>query len=124
MIHMGDLVRHKGDYKNFDISKRKDIFNAIFHLTRKIPININSFIINKKYTSSNDIAFSNIINYNHIVEFDKTQERLFQITDMLTFIYKYYYNFKNKQYLSKNERTFWEATEMRKLLNHLKKKKL
>ena len=166
MIHMADLVRHKGDYKNFDISKRKDIFNAIFHLTRKLPINIHSFIINKKYTSSNkvlkqkimlefknfisknkkyfekfdevivfydngqnilgdaiDSTFSNIINYNHVMEFDKTQERLFQIADMLTFIDKYYYKFKNKQYLSKNEKAFWEATEMRKLVNHLKKKR-
>ena len=26
---MGDLVRHKGDYKNFDISKRKDIFKYL-----------------------------------------------------------------------------------------------
>lgn len=61
MIHMADLVRHKGDYKNFDISKRKDIFNAIFHLTRKMPININSFIINKKYTSSNKVLKQKIL---------------------------------------------------------------
>ena len=26
MIHMGDLVRHKGDYKNFDIITRKKIY--------------------------------------------------------------------------------------------------
>lgn len=143
MIHMGDLVRHKGDYKNFDISKRKDIFNAIFHLTRKLPINIHSIIIDKKYTSNNkvlkrkillelnsfiennrkyfskfdeimvfydngqnilgnaiDIAFSNLNNYEHIIDFDKIQERLFQISDMLTYVDKFDFKYKNKLHFS------------------------
>ena len=143
MIHMADLVRHKGDYKNFDISKRKNIFNAIFHLTRKLPINIHSIIIDKKYTSSNkvlkrkillelnsfiennqkyfskfdeimvfydngqnilgnaiDIAFSNLNNYEHIIDFDKIQERLFQISDMLTYVDKFDFKYKNKLHFS------------------------
>lgn len=143
MIHMADLVRHKGDYKNFDISKRKNIFNAIFHLTRKLPINIHSIIIDKKYTSNNkvlkrkvllelnsfiennrkyfskfdeimvfydngqnilgnaiDIAFSNLNNYEHIIDFDKIQERLFQISDMLTYVDKFDFKYKNKLHFS------------------------
>ena len=147
MIHMADLVRHKGDYKNFDISKRKNIFNAIFHLTRKLPINIHSIIIDKKYTSNNkvlkrkillelnsfiennrkyfskfdeimvfydngqnilgnaiDITFSNLNNYEHIIDFDKIQERLFQISDMLTYVDKFDFKYKNKLHFSKNEK--------------------
>lgn len=166
MIHMGDLVRHKGDYKNFDISKRKDIFNAIFHLTRKLPINIHSIIIDKKYTSNNkvlkrkillelnsfiennqkyfskfdeimvfydngqnilgnaiDIAFSNLNNYEHIIDFDKIQERLFQISDMLTNVDKFDFKYKNKLHFSKNEKIFFELMEMRKLLTQLEKKR-
>ena len=36
MIHMGDLVRHKGDYKNLDIITRRKLFRChIHHFTRK-----------------------------------------------------------------------------------------
>ena len=154
MIHMADLVRHKGDYKNFDISKRKDIFNAIFHLTRKLPINIHSIIIDKKYTSNNkvlkrkvllelnsfiennrkyfskfdeimvfydngqnilgnaiDITFSNLNNYEHIIDFDKIQERLFQISDMLTYVDKFDFKYKNKLHFSKNEKIFFNKNK-------------
>ena len=30
MIHMADLIMRREDYKNFDITKRKSIFNAIY----------------------------------------------------------------------------------------------
>ena len=141
MIHMGDLVRHKGDYKNFDIITRKKIYRSLHHFTRKLPLN--KFII-KHHKYSNkfkniivyydngqkilgniiDNVFSTLNNYEHIVEFDKVQERLFQIADMLTFIDKFDYKFKRKIPFSKNETVFFEIPEIRKMLNDLENKRL
>lgn len=62
-------------------------------------------------------------NISFINDFDKTKEKLFQVADMLTFIDKYYYKFKHKLYISKNEKIFFENMEMRKLLKELKSKR-
>ncbi len=62
-------------------------------------------------------------NISFINDFDKTKEKLFQVADMLTFIDKYYYKFKHKLYISKNEKIFFENMEMRKLLRELKSKR-
>ena len=61
MIHMAYLVRHKGDYKNFDIKKRKKIFNAIYVFFKKAPIKKYSIIINKKYTNNNKVSKQQIM---------------------------------------------------------------
>ena len=61
-------------------------------------------------------------NISFINDFDKTKEKLFQVADMLTFIDKYDYKFKHKLYISKNEKIFFEITEIRKLLKELKSK--
>ena len=58
-------------------------------------------------------AFSILGNYEQIDKFNHTQERPFQNADLLTFIYKYYYNFKNKQNLSNDEIYFFQSIEMR-----------
>ena len=63
-------------------------------------------------------------NISFISDFDKTKEKLFQVADMLTFIDKYYYKFKHKLYISKNEKIFFENMEMRKLLKELKNKRI
>ena len=57
-------------------------------------------------------------------KFNHLQERPFQSADMLTFIYKYYYNFKNKQNLSKGESYFFQSIKMRIIIKELEKKKL
>ena len=62
-------------------------------------------------------------NISFISDFDKTKEKLFQVADMLTFIDKYYYKFKHKLYISKNEKIFFENMELRKLLKELKSKR-
>ena len=38
MIHMADLVLHRGDYSKFDIATRKSIFNAIYQFSRRISV--------------------------------------------------------------------------------------
>ena len=63
-------------------------------------------------------------NISFISDFDKTKEKLFQAADMLTFIDKYYYKYKHKLYISKNEKIFFENMEMRKLLKELKNKRI
>ena len=52
MIHMADLIMRRRDYKNFDIAKRKSIFNAIYNFSRKIPVKFHTIIIDKKFTGS------------------------------------------------------------------------
>lgn len=52
MIHMADLIMRRVDYKNFDIAKRKSIFNAIYNFSRKIPVKFHTIIIDKKFTGS------------------------------------------------------------------------
>ena len=47
MIHMVDLIMRRGDYVNFDINMRREIFKTIFHFSRKVPIKIHSIIVNK-----------------------------------------------------------------------------
>ena len=49
MIHMGDLIMKRGDYRDFDIAMRKDIFRAIYHFSRKINVCYKTIIVNKKY---------------------------------------------------------------------------
>ena len=73
-------------------------------------------------TSILEDVFKNF-NISFISDFDKIKEKLFQVADMLTFMDKYYYKFKHKLYISKNEKIFFKNMEMRKLLKGLKSKR-
>lgn len=55
MIHMADLIMKKGDYKDFSIEMRKNIFKAIYHFLRKINIKYKTIIIDKNYTDNSRI---------------------------------------------------------------------
>lgn len=55
MIHMADLIMHRGDYSNFNLQARKSIFNSIYQFSRKIPVKYHTIIINKKYTDNSRI---------------------------------------------------------------------
>jgi len=167
MIHMADLVMHRGDYSNFTIQTRKNIFKAIFHFSRKINVKYHTIIIEKKYTDNSRILrqqlsnklnelikehtkyfekFDKIVMYydngqeilgalldtiffrfdgfEHRIQFDHKAERLFQISDMLTYIDKYDYKYKNKIPLNKGEKYFFTDEEIRKILNSLDKKRI
>lgn len=52
MIHMADLIMRCENYRDFDIAKRKSIFNAIYNFSRKISVKYQTIIIDKKYTDS------------------------------------------------------------------------
>ena len=167
MIHMADLVMHRGEYRNWDINNRRKLFTAIYQFTRKTPIKIHNIIIDKKYTNHNQTlkqkiihelnkvitnnkryfdsfdkiliyydngqrtlgvaineTFSILENYEQVIEFNHIQERLFQSADMLTFIYKFDYKYRNKSNISISALYFFETMEMRKILKELEKKKL
>ena len=166
MIHMADLIMKRGDYKDFSISKRKSIFNAIYQFSRKIPIKYQTIIIDKKYTNNSrilkqqlSIAINQIIkkheqyfnkfdkivmyydngqeilatilesiflrfdSFEHKVDFNHEEKRLFQISDMLTYIDKYDYKYKNKRKFTKGEKFFFSVDEIRKILKELNKKR-
>ena len=52
----------------------------------------------------------------------KKEKRLFQVSDMLTYIDKYDYKYKNKMSFTKGEKFFFSTEEIRKILKKLNKK--
>lgn len=166
MIHMADLIMRREDYKNFDIAKRKSIFNAIYNFSRKIPVKYQTIIIDKKYTDSARVLrqqlsseinkmikdhenyfekFDQIVMYydngqetlgtildsiflrydgfEHRIEFDHKEKRLFQVSDMLTYIDKYDYKYKHKMEFTRGEKYFFTTADIRKILKELSKKR-
>ena len=166
MIHMADLIMRREDYKNFDIAKRKSIFNAIYNFSRKIPVKYQTIIIDKKYTDSARVLrqqlsseinkmikdhenyfekFDQIVMYydngqetlgtildsiflrfdgfEHRIEFDHKEKRLFQVSDMLTYIDKYDYKYKHKMKFTRGEKYFFTTADIRKILKELSKKR-
>lgn len=166
MIHMADLIMNRGDYKKISINKRRSIFKAIFHFSRKIKVKYQTIIIDKKYTDNGRILklqlstainkmikehenyfnkFDKIVMYydngqeilgtildsiflrfddfEHRVDFDHEEKRLFQVSDMLTYIDKFDYKYKNKLSFTKGEKYFFTDEEIRKILRELNKKR-
>lgn len=166
MIHMADLIMRREDYKNFDIAKRKSIFNAIYNFSRKIPVKYQTIIIDKKYTDSARVLrqqlsgeinkmikdhenyfekFDQIVMYydngqetlgtildsiflrfdgfEHRIEFDHKEKRLFQVSDMLTYIDKYDYKYQHKMDFTRGEKYFFTTDDIRKILKELSKKR-
>ena len=166
MIHMADLISKRGDYTDFSINKRKSIFKAIFHFTRKIPVKYKTIIIDKRYTDSSkilkkqlliaindmvknnekyfkkfdkivmyydngqedlssilELVFSQFNSFEHRAIFNHKEKRLFQVSDMLTFIDKYDYKYKNKMSFTKAEKFFFYDDGIRKVISELNKKR-
>ena len=44
---MADLIMKRGDYSNMNITKRKNIFNAIYYFLRIITVKYQTIIIDK-----------------------------------------------------------------------------
>ncbi len=166
MIHMADLIMHRGDYAKFDIKMRKSIFNAIYQFSRKIPVKYYTIIVDKKYISSNEVLRKKLINeinkmiklhedyfnkfdkivlyydngqkplgyiidslfirfngFEHKAVFNHKEKRLFQVSDMLTYIDKAVYKHKNNIKYTKAELYFFGNEELRKISKELNKKR-
>lgn len=167
MIHMADLIMKRGDYSNMNITKRKNIFNAIYYFLRKISVKYQTIIIDKKYTDNSKVLrrkirneiikmleknkeffkkydsiilyydngqetlgnilediFSKFKNFKHVIDFNHKVKRLFQVADMLTYLDKYNYKYKNKIPIANGEKYFFTGEEIRKAMKKLDKKKL
>lgn len=167
MIHMSDLIMKRGDYSNMNITKRKNIFNAIYYFLRKIPVKYHTIIIDKKYTDNSEVLrrklrneitkmlesnktyfkkydyiilyydngqetlgnllediFNGFKNFEHIIDFNHKVKRLFQVADMLTYLDKYDYKYKNKIPIAKGEKYFFVDERIRKVIRELNKKRL
>lgn len=70
-----------------------------------------------------DSIFLQFDGFEHRVDFDHEEKRLFQVSDMLTFIDKYDYKYKNKLELSSGEKYFFSNEDIRKILKELNKKR-
>lgn len=164
---MADLIMKRGDYSNMNITKRKNIFNAIYYFLRKIPVKYQTIIIDKKYTDNSKVLrrkirneiikmleknkeffkkydsiilyydngqetlgnilediFSKFKNFKHVIDFNHKVKRLFQVADMLTYLDKYNYKYKNKIPIANGEKYFFTGEEIRKVMKKLDKKKL
>jgi len=144
MIHTANLITKHDEYKYMEITKRKSIFNALYHFSSIIKVKYYLIFINKNYYNNKiklrneiikqinllieknyiyfnkfnkivlyydngqdvlgnilDLSFSQFNNYTHIIDFDHTKKKLFQVADKLTFINKCSYKFKNKLNITK-----------------------
>ena len=70
-----------------------------------------------------DSIFFRFDGFEHRIDFDHKEKRLFQVSDMLTFIDKYDYKYKNKILFTKGEKYFFSIEEIRKILKELNKKR-
>lgn len=70
-----------------------------------------------------DSVFSRFENFEHRIHFDHKEKRLFQVSDMLTFIDKYDYKYKNKISFTKGEKYFFSTNDIRRILKELNKKR-
>ena len=108
--------------KQLTMELNESISNNLKYLQKFDKITIYYDNGQSQLTSILEDVFKNF-NISFISDFDKIKEKLFQVADMLTFMDKYYYKFKHKLYISKNEKIFFENMEMRKLLKGLKSKR-
>ena len=70
-----------------------------------------------------DAIFSRYVSFEHRIGFDHKEKRLFQVSDMLTYIDKYDYKYKNKMSFTKSEKYFFSLYEIRRILKELNKKR-
>ena len=167
MIHLADLVTKRGEYSNFNLEQRKNIFWSIFYFSKRVNVKIYTIIIDKRFKSSrvqlnralaieiskffnsisdymNDFekvvvyydngqeALGTIIdtllitknNVEHRIEFNHKEKRLFQVSDMLTFIDKIIYKYTHCIPLTKAEKYFFSVKDILGIIRQLKSKRL
>ncbi len=121
----------------------KRYMNSKSQLNKAISIEINKFIKeNQSYFDSFekiviyydngqetlatilDIVFATNERVERRIEFDHTKKRLFQVSDMLTFIDKLDYKFHNNMSFTKAEKYFFTNKEIEYIKRKLKNKRL
>lgn len=69
-------------------------------------------------------TFGKIKGFEHRIDFDHKEKRLFQVSDMLTFVDKYEYKHNNKIPFTNGEKYFFSNDEGRRIIKELSKKRL
>lgn len=133
--------RIKVKYRTIIVDKKYTDSNKV--LREKLSYEMNSMIIeNESYFSKFDriimyydngqeilgnildLLFGKFDGYEHIVDFNHKEKRLFQVSDMLTYIDKYDYKYNHKISFAKSEKYFFDEEEIRRILKELNKKRL
>ena len=52
MIHLADLIAKRGDYINFNLEQRKNIFWSIFYFSKRVDVKIHTIIIDKRFQNN------------------------------------------------------------------------
>ena len=68
-------------------------------------------------------CFSKFNNFTHISNFNHKEKILFQVADMLTFIDKYNFKYKNKLSFTKSEKYFFNDFHIKEILKRLRRKR-
>ena len=167
MIHLADLVAKRGEYFQFKLEQRKDIFWAIFNFSKRVKVKIHTIIVDKRFKNSKaqlnrelateinklfnllnsymnefekvvvyydngqealgaiiDALLINKNNVEHRINFNHKEERLFQVSDMLTFIDKIDYKYHHKIPITKAERYFFKIKDITDIKRRLKNKRI
>ena len=167
MIHLADLVAKRGEYSNFNLEQRKNIFWSIFYFSRRVPVKIHTIIVDKRYKNSktqlnkelaisiNDFfnsindymnQFEKIViyydngqealgaiidtllinknNIEHRIDFNHKEKRLFQVSDMLTFVDKIIYKHNHNMKMTRAETYFFSVKDILGIIRQLKNKRL
>ena len=111
---------------------RKKLLLQINDMIRKIDNYLKKFdVIVMYYDNAQEILgkildqiFSKYNGFEHRELFDHKEKRLFQVSDMLTFIDKYNYKYKNKMKFTKGEKYFFTDEEIRLILRNIDKKRI
>jgi len=123
MLHMADLIAKRGDYSHFSLDFRKTIFKTIYYFSRRVPVEIKTVIVNKKYQTDKSqltrelygklqetitIIEERIKKYDQVVVYyDNGQENLSTIID--TLFYKFSNVVRNTTFNKKEKRLFQVA---------------
>lgn len=166
MIHIADLIAKRGDYANFNLQQRKDIFWSIFYFSKIVKVKIHTIIVDKRFKNNKtqlnrelaseinnffiemadymnefdkvvvyydngqdalgaiiDTLLLNKNNVEHRIEFNHKEKRLFQVSDMMTFVDKIVYKHNNKIELTKAEKYFFSVKDILGIIRQLKPKR-
>ena len=111
---------------------RKKLLLQINDMIRKINNYLKKFDVIVMYYDNGQEILGKILDqifckyngFEHRELFDHKEKRLFQVSDMLTFIDKYNYKYKNKMKFTKGEKYFFTDEEIRLILREIDKKRL
>jgi len=67
-VHAAPIIRREEIYKNFDIYKRRKIFNTFFYFAKKVGIKYKNIIVDKKHKNALDINSSISMNLSAFVK--------------------------------------------------------